>query len=295
MRIGSTFFEKNIPPASRTAHLEHLAENGFCHVEFSPHPNLIPLNELKQLQMYAQQLNMSTAFHSPDFFEPSAYQVGLFNSHSLVKKSYLQLLNWIIEHADANLRFPLVIHSASPTIADLSFHEATQVNLRFFDWISNEVSRQMLPIDICLENTYIKDESGSVQTLESLLYFFEQMKGAPVSLCLDLPHWWRQCQLEKRAPELLLEEPYEKLFNQIIYAHLHGMNANFEKSHLHFNREHSPFLDFVKAFSNKKNEINFNLEIFEVSGFEFFTTYETLLFEQLQLVNEISTITKNTF
>lgn len=286
MRIGTTFFEKSIPSDKKSAHIEHLAEKGFSHIEFSPHPKLIPLDELKALQLHAQHLNMSIAFHSPDFIEPSAFQVGLFGSHSLVKKSYLQLLHWIIEKADARHNFPLVIHSASPGIAGLSLHEATQVNLRFFDWIANEITREHMPIDICLENTYEKDELGSVQSHKSLQYFFQQMKGAPISLCLDLPHWWRQSHLDKKAPEILFTEPYKLIFDNIIYAHLHGMDTKFEKSHLRLNNEHSPFLDFVKAFSLKKTQINFNLEIFEVAGIEYFSSYERLLFEQLQLVND---------
>jgi hypothetical protein len=111
------------------------------------------------------------------------------------------------------------------------------------------------------------------------------MKGAPISLCFDLPHWWRQCQFEKKAPDLCFHSDYDLLFEQISYAHLHGFNQFLEKSHLRFKSEHSLFLDFVKQFSNKKTQINFNLEIFDVQGFENFDNYQSLLKSQFQYLD----------
>ena len=287
MPIATTFYEKYIPADKREEHLEQLAVIGFKSVEFLPHPSCIPLQNIKQLQRSAHQLSLLTAFHSPDFLEPLSYQPAFFSTHASVRNGYENLLHWITDGADGTCRFPLVIHSANYLHTGLSIEETQIVNLRFFDWICNMVDRLNLPVDICLENTYSAEEACCLQTTDSYLNFYKQMKGAPISLCLDLPHWWRQCHKEKKAPEILLTDEYEMLLSKVIYSHLHGIEEKTDKSHLMLKSEHSRFSSFVKAFSDKKTQINLNLEIFDMQNVVNYSTYENVLQQQFQLVNTI--------
>lgn len=287
MSVATTFYEKYIPADKYENHLEQLAQIGYKSIEFLPHERCIPLKMIKMLTRKAKQLKLQTAFHSPDFLDPLNYQPAFFDTHPAVKKNFEQLFQWIVDDADGTFDVPFVIHSANYLQSGLDSDAVKTTNLRFFDWLANFIERQRLPVRLCLENTYSAEEACCLKTIEDYIDFFKQMKGAPLSLCLDLPHWWRQCLKERKAPEILFDDNYELLLTQIIYCHLHGIDEKTDKSHLKLNSEHSRFLSFVKAFSDKKTQINFNLEIFDLQAVANLTTYESVLQQQLQLVNTI--------
>ncbi|MDP2950796.1 MAG: hypothetical protein Q8N55_00255, partial [bacterium] len=178
---------------------------------------------------------------------------------------------------------PFVVHGTDLNLLRDS-KQAHYINLSFFEWLANEISRSNLPFSVCLENTCHYDDHSITQTDSQLIHFFEQIKGAPIYLCFDLPHWWRQCQLDKKAPELCFETNFLPVFNQISYAHLHGFSLNFQNSHMSLKNIPNSFIEFVKQFSLKKNQININLEIFETNNFEEFSSFEKLLAEQLQVL-----------
>jgi hypothetical protein len=282
MRIGTTFYEKCVSPNQGIPHIENLVETGFKHIEFSPHPNLMSFSDLKRFYRHAEKLEMTTAFHSPAFIDPQHYDISFFKESSTIKTHYTQLLNQLSELPTKTGTHPLVVHGASLNLLT-DIKEAHYINLSFFEWLANEVSRNNLPFSICLENTCHYDDHSITQTEAQLIHFFEQLKGAPIYLCFDLPHWWRQCQLDKKAPEICFESNFIPVFNQICYAHLHGFSLNFQNSHLSLKNIPNSFFDFVKQFSSKKDQININLEIFETNGFEEISNFENLLAEQLHL------------
>lgn len=287
MKIGSTYYEKTVPIDQGLGHLERLAEWGFSHVEFSPHEKLLSKTQLRQLHKKAQSLHLTTAFHSPDFLDPVHFATGYYGADASVKNSYLRMLHELsgLDLSTAS-GHPLVIHGAQEEHAAASGQNAKTSLYRFFDWLANELIRQNLPLQLCLENSCALDEQANTQTPSELLEFFTQFKGAPIYLCFDLPHWWRQCQLINLAPDYCFEDDFKPVMDQIIYGHLHGIDSISNQSHVGINSEHLSYFDFVKRFSLKKTQINFNLEIFESSGFENFSTYETLLKSQFQLIVE---------
>ena len=284
MRIGTSFYEKCVSPKNSTAHLESLAENGFSHLEFTLHPNLITVDQLKTLHRQAESLQFSTAFHSPDFLDPQHYGVALFDEGSGVRSHYKQLIHQLADLPTLEGQHPLVIHSADPIHAAGNTKKAHTNNYRFFDWIANETIKNNLPLSICLENTCSLDDGSTINNADHLMDFFRTFEGAPLHLCFDLAHWWRQCQLEMKDVNFCFTESFASVKDRIIYAHLHGFDATLMQSHIRINSEQKLYLDFVKRFYTEKKQINFNLEIFEIEGFENFATFETLLFEQFRLI-----------
>lgn len=284
MRIGTSFYEKCVSPQNSAAHLETLAEHGFCHLEFTLHPKLMTFEQLKPLHRLAESLEFSTAFHSPDFLDAQHYGVAAFNEGSGVKDHYLRLIHQLAELPTHMSQHPLVIHGANPQHLSGNTEKAQISNFRFFDWLANETVKNNLPLSICLENTCAFDEGGTTQSADHLLDFFKAFKGAPVHLCFDLAHWWRQCQLENKDAYTCFSDEFSTMRNRIIYAHLHGFDETLRKSHIKINSEQKLYLDFVKRFYTEKKQINFNLEIFAIEGFEKITIFETLLFEQLHLI-----------
>lgn len=284
MHIGTSFYEKCVSPQHSTAHLEFLAECGFTHLEFTLHPKLMTLDQLKPLHRQAEALQFSTAFHSPDFLDAPHYGVAFFDEGTEVKTHYKRLIHQLAELPTLKGQHPLVIHGANPQHLSGNIEKANNNNCRFFDWILNETVKTNLPLSICLENTCALDEGGTTQSPDHLLAFFKTFDGAPLQLCFDLAHWWRHCQLEKTDAYFCFSDEFASAGNRIIYAHLHGFDETLMKSHIRINSEQKLYLDFVKRFYTEKKQINFNLEIFEIEGFEKISTFEALLFEQFQLI-----------
>ena len=278
MLTGITFYEKYVSPADGEKHLEFLAEEGFKHVEFSPHPSLIDFDNLKYLMKKAYHLGLSTAFHNPDFADPFHFSLNFFKSNSELKNHLLKQLYFLCESNPSPEPIKYVIHGASlPLNENPDRALLKELNDRAFDYLSNEILRQNLPLQLLLENTCYLDEFAVTQTAEDLSSFLQKYEGAPLDLCLDLPHWYRQYKGHDETPHKILEPSSKYILDHILYAHLHGISENLEKSHLPMKNENSFYFDFVKAFYDNKKEIIFNLEIFDLQGIEKFSTYENVV------------------
>lgn len=287
MLTGITYFEKFISPDYGEKHLENLAETGFCHVEFSPHPALISDLDLKRLVKKAQSLGLSTAFHNPDFIDPYGYSLNFYKDHSHMKSNLLRLFHHLADMSISPERIKFILHGASsPLGSSPNRTSLLDINHRAFDFFANEIVRQSLPIQLCLENTCHQDEFAVTQSAEDLCLFFKKHQGAPIDLCLDLPHWFRQCKGHLEAPEVCFENSSKIFFDRIVYAHLHGVSENLEKSHIPIDTENSFYFDFVKAFYAEKKEIIFNLEIFDVQGIEKNPSFESVTVKCFQLLVE---------
>lgn len=287
MQTGITFFEKYVSPSDGENHLENLAASGFKHVEFSPHPTLMDFSQLALLVKKAHGLGMTTAFHNPDFADPYNFSLNFFKSNHQLRTHLIKLFHSLCEINPSPEPIKFVLHGASSSLKETPEPKGLiELNDRSFDFLSNEILRQNLPIRLCLENTCYLDEFAVTQSAEDLCAFFQKHQGAPIDLCFDLPHWYRQYKGHLEAPNKIFEPAFEIIFNRIQYAHLHGISENLEKSHLPLEIENSFYFDFVKEFYTKKKEIIFNLEIFDLQGIVNFTSFENIVTSSLQLLVE---------
>ncbi len=294
MKTGMTYFEKMILPHQGEGYLETLAASGYKHVEFSPHPSLISNTDLKRLINKAESLGLSVGIHNPDFANPYLYSVNHFKNHSQMRKAMVSLFEHLINICQNTEPLKFVIHGASATqhrfsTADSETAKAQlmDLNLSAFDYFANQIIKRNLPIQLLLENTCQLDEFSATQTAADLRTFFNKIQGAPIDLCLDLPHWFRQCKSQSDAPESCFCEENQIFFDRISYAHIHGVSENLEKSHLAMDTENSFYFDFVKGFYAKKDEIIFNLEIFDLQGIVNFSTFESVAIKSIQSLVEI--------
>lgn len=287
MLTGITYFEKIVPPKDGEKHLENLAKQGFKHIEFSPHPTLISSKDLKNFVKKGTGLGMTTAFHNPDFADAYNFSLNFFKSNPQMRDNLIKLFHRLCEINPSSEFIKFVVHGASATPNERPDREfLIDLNDRAFDYLSNEILRQSLPIQLHLENTCYLDEYAVTQTAEDLSLFFQKYQGAPIALCLDLPHWFRQCKGQGEAPDKIFETSFKNIIDQTHYAHLHGISKNLEKSHLPLEIENSFYFDFVKAFYSNKKEIIFNLEIFDLQGIENFSTFESVVTSSFQLLVE---------
>ncbi len=287
MLTGITYFEKFISPDYGETHLENLVQSGFKHVEFSPHPSLISSQDLKRLVRKAQSLGLSTAFHNPDFIDPYAYSLNFYKSHANMKTNLQRLFQNIADMTTSPEAVKFILHGSSSPIGHSEERSTLlDINDRAFDFFANEVVRLNLPIQLCLENTCHQDEFAVTQSAEDLQLFFKKHQGAPIDLCFDLPHWFRQYKGQLEGLKVCFDSSSKIFFDKISYAHLHGVSENLEKSHLPIVTENSFYFDFVKAFYAEKKEIIFNLEIFDLQGIEKFSSFETVVAESFQLLVE---------
>lgn len=287
MQTGITYFEKIVSPSDGETHLEHLAEKGIKQIEFSPHPTLISSQDLQRLVKKTSALGMTSAFHNPDFVDPYNYSPNFFKDNHQMRLNLLKLLNSLCELNPSTEKAKYVLHGASCSLNEMPDRDIlTDLNDRTFDFLSNEILRQNLPIQLFLENTCYIDEYAVTQSAEDLRSFFQKHQGAPVDLCFDLPHWYRQYKGRSEAPKKCFEPDFKIILDRTQYAHLHGVSKNLEKSHLPIEIENSFYFDFVKEFHANKNEIIFNLEIFDLQGIVNFSTFESVVFSNVQLLVE---------
>lgn len=291
MGFGTTFYEKVLSPKDYDRHLYQLSEGKLTGVEFTICEKLMPEKTSSHLIKLAQSLGLETTFHSPDFIEPSHYSLTHFKDLSGILNHYKRLFYFLEKNSD-QMSNKLVLHSAALRSPLETPQENLALNQKALDALLNFISQKNLPILLCLENTSSLDEptlSDQVWFLEALLGTFE---SAPLELCLDLAHWYRSTlgstSKGKVGSLALAKDPLlglsSLLLEKISYSHYHGFSTDLRSSHLPVKPEHSEYLAFVNGFLENKNQIILNLEMFDFPPTENIDTYESLIFEQFQLL-----------
>lgn len=293
MKLGTTFFERAVPPHHGEDHLSFLAQSGFQSVEFCVHQRLMPKQDSYNLIKAAARHHLEVYYHSPDFIEPQAYSLKQFLNDERASAVYRP---YLYDLADLNLNNPhpqkIIFHSVASESRMIDDPNLLDENLRAMDSLLNFIVREGFPFEILLENTSPLDEPTIGSDPKFLMRILNTFRGSPLSLCLDLPHWYRTHQSAPSFTDYSYEQDALNdfyflnplLLEAISYAHLHGFSDDFSKSHLPLKDEHKDFINFVKAFSSKKDQIIFNLEIFDLEDLGNVTTYESLLQQHIKKI-----------
>lgn len=293
MKIGTTFFERAVPTSKREDHLQFLVQSGFKSVEFCIHKRLMPTQESYKLIKMAAQHSLEICLHSPDFIDPKHYGLKQLSNHGRAESLYRHYLNEIASlgfHGQDPIK--MVMHSISAEQTGFDSQALTSENCFALERMLNLIERDQLPFQILLENTCPLDEPTLGSDFEFLEKIVDQFKGAPLSLCMDLAHLFRTLATQevkgglntKASPQELLSGLTPKIGSAIGYAHLHGFTDDLKKSHLPIKDEHLDYIDFVKVFSQNKDQIIFNLEIFDFEDLDNLTTYESILLQHFEKI-----------
>ncbi len=276
MLKGTCFFEGVLNEHLEERHLNFLLENHWAQLEFTVHPNLMPLQRIRPLIRQWIKHQRLVSFHTPSFVE-SVYGPTLDHPTPESLDKILKYLDTLLEICAVYPEpIEVVFHGAQGHLVSPSvLYDST---CRFFDKLLNRIEQTQLPVALLLENTCSLDGLTATDTLTSLNRLSTNFDTSHFGFCIDLAHLWRS-QTETHPAYQLLEADNQQLLERTSYFHLHGIHKNLSKSHLTYKNSPNDYIDFVKAVSSKKADKIFSLEIFELRGVENFNTYQDELLQ----------------